>query len=666
MRVPPFFLAASALFWGWHVQLPVLGMAMALAIEGRRVVDARWRFTPSDFARIADLCTWAFVIVAGYLSFTRGMPIPVLEIFMWLPLAILPLLLAQLYSESGRLPLSALFLMLRGGTGDTQRIGDVDLSYPFAAVCVLAAGTANLRQDSYYGGLVLLCAWALWHARSPRYRWYVWAPLLACASLAGYAGHVGLNRLQGIVLESAIEWLSGSSARTDPYRSMTDIGYIGELKQSDRIVLRVRAHGDLALPLLLHRASYDVYVSPSWIARDAPFSAVAAEPDQSSWDFGPVPAAPVRITIAEHLQRGKAVLSLPAGTARIERLAMQEMQRNRLGAVRVEGRGDLAVYDAVFAQRRAFGPRLVGGDDAPRDTDLRLPALEAAAIAHIADELQLRGRTPQAALAAVKDYFERNFSYSTYQSARRSGATPLADFLLRTRAGHCEYFATATTLLLRAAGIPARYATGFAVQEWSPLEGAYVARVRHAHAWVRAWVDGRWIDFDTTPPAWFAVEAGEASVLQPIADLWAWVAYRYSRWQDEDPAARAITAAVLIVPLALILIWRLLLRQPIAAARARREAAAVAHDRPGADSEFYRVEAVLARAGCARARDEALSAWLTRVARERGDIALEPLARMLRLHYRYRFDPRGLSATERAALSAQAREWLAAHARIGR
>ncbi|MBT8330725.1 MAG: transglutaminase-like domain-containing protein, partial [Deltaproteobacteria bacterium] len=39
----------------------------------------------------------------------------------------------------------------------------------------------------------------------------------------------------------------------------------------------------------------------------------------------------------------------------------------------------------------------------------------------------------------------------------------IENFLTRSRSGHCEYFATATVLLLRQAGIPARYARGYSV-----------------------------------------------------------------------------------------------------------------------------------------------------------------------------------------------------------
>jgi hypothetical protein len=265
-------------------------------------------------------------------------------------------------------------------------------------------------------------------------------------------------------------------------------------------------------------------------------------------------------------------------------------------------------------------------------------------------------------MTAVKDYFARDFTYSTYLSMRQSQNTPLGEFLLVTRAGHCEYFATATTLLLRAAGVPARYATGYSVQEWSPLENSYVVRERHAHAWARAWVDGQWVDFDTTPPVWFSAEARDAPRTQRLTDLWSWTAYRYARWKSEDPAAHALSALVFVVLLAAVLVWRLLIRQPLAARRLSRRSAPAARGQPGADSEFYQIEARLIRAGCARAPHEPLSAWLTRSGRERADIGVGELQELLRLHYRYRFDPRGLSGPERAALTDQARRWLLAHA----
>ena len=71
-------------------------------------------------------------------------------------------------------------------------------------------------------------------------------------------------------------------------------------------------------------------------------------------------------------------------------------------------------------------------------------------------------------------------------------------FLLESRQGYCNYFATAFVLLARAQGIPARYVQGFCV----PMKGKKEAVVYSymAHAWPEAYLDGiGWIPFEPTP-----------------------------------------------------------------------------------------------------------------------------------------------------------------------
>ena len=214
--------------------------------------------------------------------------------------------------------------------------------------------------------------------------------------------------------------------------------------------------------------------------------------------------------------------------------------------------------------------------------------------------------------------------------------TVLADFLLKSKSGHCEYFAAATTLLLRAAGIPARYATGYAVLEYSELERAWVVRARHAHAWSRAFIDGRWVDVDLTPGTWPAVESELRPAWERIADFARWIAYLWTTGTlpDAAPAAWAFLALVVV-----IVAWRL---------RKRRKAgsleAAQSRVWAGADSEFYAAAAVLAQRFRPRAPHESLRAWLREA--PVGEDARAALA----LHYRYRFDPRGLAPEERARL----------------
>ena len=140
------------------------------------------------------------------------------------------------------------------------------------------------------------------------------------------------------------------------------------------------------------------------------------------------------------------------------------------------------------------------------------------------------------------------FAYATYRDTPvPAGSTALGDFLRRSRSGHCEYFAAATTLALRAAGIPTRYATGFAVYEYSALENAYLVRARHAHAWAQAHVDGRWVDVDTTPPSWIEAEERRAPLWEGLADLARWAGFRWSQRGalELGPAAYAVLALLI-------------------------------------------------------------------------------------------------------------------------
>jgi Transglutaminase-like superfamily len=79
---------------------------------------------------------------------------------------------------------------------------------------------------------------------------------------------------------------------------------------------------------------------------------------------------------------------------------------------------------------------------------------------------------------------------------------PLVSFVTQTRAGYCQYFAGAMTLMLRYLGIPARLAVGFAGGTYSRSRHAWLVTDRDAHAWVEVWFNGYgWLPFDPTPPA---------------------------------------------------------------------------------------------------------------------------------------------------------------------
>lgn len=90
------------------------------------------------------------------------------------------------------------------------------------------------------------------------------------------------------------------------------------------------------------------------------------------------------------------------------------------------------------------------------------------------------------------------FSYTLDLTVTDPTLDPVEDFLLVRKSGHCEYFASALTLMLRAAGIPSRMITGFRTGRWVEDTKTLVIEQRHAHAWVEAFVDGKWLILDPT------------------------------------------------------------------------------------------------------------------------------------------------------------------------
>jgi hypothetical protein len=652
MNTPALLLAAAALFWGWQTGYWLAALPLAALLEAPRFLRPRWNLDTAEFNRVSDFCTVLLAGVALYLYFTFGNPRAITLLFVWLPLILAPLALAQAWSTARVIDLSVLFWSLR--RNPMRRPVKLNLGYPFFAIWLLAASAANVRTDAFYAGLVLLSAWPLALARPRSYAPPLAVAMLLAAVLIGYGGQLGLNRLQQWLESAAPEWLSGGGARTNPYHSVTDIGSIGELKLSGRIIMRVEADTPFNPPVLLHRASYDDYAGGNWIARNGAFASLVPIGNVTTWRLGDMQTLPLRLTVHDESDSGNPVLALPSGAQRIEGLTASELKMNALGTVQVE-------HKPGFFSYRAFAAPGVAAYSEPSAHDLHISKSEAAAVAEIAAALHLSALPAAQALAAIKQFFASGFKYSLWQGRLANAQSPLADFLLMTRSGHCEHFASATVLLARAAGIPARYATGFSVQEVGRFETGYVVRERHAHAWARVWVDGAWQDLDTTPPSWFGAESGQASFWSPLADLWSSARYRLAQWSASSNERGWSQALIwLLVPLLGWLAWRTLSGRR-ADHSAETDGVALKHAWPGMDSEFYLVERRLAGLGRGRKDTESLSAWLARMDKQ----AAVGLASLTRLHSRYRFDPAGLPASEREDLRVMALAWLEGHPAAG-
>src|SRR5439155_17064620 len=133
-------------------------------------------------------------------------------------------------------------------------------------------------------------------------------------------------------------------------------------------------------------------------------------------------------------------------------------------------------------------------------TYLQLPEIDPR-IPELARTATARAMTPYDKAVALETFLKTKFAY-TLNLTGNPGKDPLADFLFETRAGHCEYFASSMTVMLRTLGIPSREVNGFLPGEFNELGGDYIVRASDAHSSVEAYFPGSgWIVFDPTPDA---------------------------------------------------------------------------------------------------------------------------------------------------------------------
>ncbi len=643
---PPLALASGLLLWGWQCGFLLHAVAMAALLEAARLIGWRLALTDREFNNVSDLSSIVFLLVALY-AFAEKSVHGIFTILSWLPFIFFPLILAQLYSTRGKIKLSALFISLRriGDSGAPWSVRDLDLSLPYLFLCMISASAGNQRTIVFFIVVFLLVAWTLWTVRPNRYRLPVWLLLIVFSFGLAQAGQAGLQRLQAAVESTVLGWFDQFIWRSrDPDRATTAIGSLGKLKLSDRIVVRVDAAEKLGLPLLLREASYSSYNYGVWTNLDSAFTVIDPALDGTQWVLNPPRDAGDAITVSVYLDEVRAIVPVPHGTTEITNTGATQIETSQYGAVRLEMHAGWIQYDARYDQHKSF-------DALPGREDLEISQSYRDELSSLAGDLRLAELAPEERITAVEKFFAENFEYSLAQNQRYPRGRYLSKFLFTDRKGHCEYFATATALLLRAAGIPTRYAVGYAVQEYSWLEGRYIARTSHLHSWALAYVNNAWVVVDTTPPLWAPLEDSDRSRLQPLLDLWSWLAFLTTGRDLGKVVSRPADLLLwLFVPLAGYLGWSVWSRARARQNEAGRAAGYAAIRRPGMDSSFYRLVAQLEKQYLPRRPGESLMAWLDRVTgpADRGE--LQPL---LAMHYRYRFDPAGLDGEAKKAMDAE-------------
>jgi transglutaminase-like putative cysteine protease len=134
-----------------------------------------------------------------------------------------------------------------------------------------------------------------------------------------------------------------------------------------------------------------------------------------------------------------------------------------------------------------------------RHMDLRLPRDRNPQSLDYARQLRARHFDDRDLLDAVLTRFREEPYVYTLQPPALTGAHPVDEFLFDTRRGFCEHYASAFTVIMRAAGIPARVVTGYQGGEVNPIGRRMTVRQSDAHAWSEVWLAGEgWVRVDPT------------------------------------------------------------------------------------------------------------------------------------------------------------------------
>ncbi|MGP8157348.1 MAG: DUF3488 and DUF4129 domain-containing transglutaminase family protein [Candidatus Acidiferrales bacterium] len=188
--------------------------------------------------------------------------------------------------------------------------------------------------------------------------------------------------------------------------------------------------------------------------------------------------------------------------------------------IRYQGESNLpAVPPAELRQSPALYP------DEIRSVYLQLPPLDPR-IRKLAREITGASENEYDSAARIELYLKSHYGY-TLDLTGSPGEDPLAHFLFVRRAGHCEYFASAMTVMLRVIGIPARYVAGFLPGEYNDVGGDYIVRESDAHTWVEVYFPRYgWITFDPTPPG----NAERSGFFGRLGLYWDWFQFAWSEW----------------------------------------------------------------------------------------------------------------------------------------
>ena len=273
---------------------------------------------------------------------------------------------------------------------------------------------------------------------------------------------------------------SGEKTLTSGIAQNVELGKVGEIQQDNTVVMRV--YGDLPPNPYWRVAVFNRFTGTTWLKSYSQSEGRESYPQGVRLKY--------RVILSPTYDNFFPLLDYP------------------LSILKIEGYGGKAIraFGGVYSGTRSINKpiryvalsTLGRPDDPPTEDDLSVPDSLPSTIRNLAKRLSEGKKTSKEKVDSVVSFFREGFRY-TLRLDEFEGH-PLEHFLFRSRAGNCEFFASSTAVLLRMMGIPARLVGGFRGYIKNSFGDYYIVTNSMAHVWVEAFLDGKWIRVDTTPP----------------------------------------------------------------------------------------------------------------------------------------------------------------------
>ncbi len=653
---PRLLLGGALLFWGAMSGQSLLALILALILESPNWIRSRWNFNDQACLRAWYLSLILTVLAAIpiWLDGNRFTAFP--RLLTWLPILLFPVQFIQSYGFDNYLNLNNFYFFSRIQRKRNEELGikqaNVRFNFGniyFIAIIVAASLSPIAQQKTFFIGLIILSGWLIMaHVRR---RIFAMITILIFAAVIGLGGQIGLSKLY-IWATNKYQGDGGVPSYNHTH-NRTFIGALGRIKQSPEMMWRVIPKEGHRPPRLIKTTSYNRYKGVNWgiiypkslDAEAIDFRALDStdlEVDNSIYLLREnMNRADIIKPLPEFEIRGAIVygdlLPLPGDTSTLQELQHEGIEINLLGTVRIYPlksiiQGNVRWNDEITTEPPPFPVE-----------DLSIDEYEIEAIHEVADALGLKQlATTNEKILRIKKFFDTEFEYSRYLTIGRAHAsrkrpTPIETFLTTNKSGHCEYFATAATLLLRSADVPARYSIGFSVIEKNDSKDEWIIRGTHAHAWTRVWNKElrQWVDFDPTPSGWLTAETLATNRYQSFLDSFQRFKEDFFLWRNK-PANRL---GVNIAMWGLVTIFVLYIAMRLKKSRVviHSKKSSLASDQPTLKTPLHQLEKAALKILGPRDLGETWITWLRKL--KSNQISEADLEHACELHQQLRFDP---------------------------